>query len=70
MNELQQKLVALGLTPSQAGLAINAVAEFAKSKLPDNCDKIIDDFLVGKKPDLSALLASVGGLGGLGNLFK
>ncbi|MFT3989953.1 MAG: hypothetical protein QM680_00950 [Luteolibacter sp.] len=70
MNELQQKLVELGLSQSQAGLAINTVAEFAKSKLPDNFDKIIDEFLAGKNPDFSDILGSLGGLGGLGNLFK
>lgn len=70
MNELKEKLVSLGLSQSQAGLAINAVAEFAKSKLPPQCDEIIDDFLADKDLDFGKILGSLGGLGALGSLFK
>ncbi len=63
MNELKEKLVALGLSEDQASQAITAVAEFAKSKLPAQFHGMLDDVLAGKT-------SAIGGLGGmLGSLF-
>jgi hypothetical protein len=62
MNELKQKLMALGLNEEMTAKAIATVAEFAKAKLPTSLHPAIDDVMAGKTPDL-------GGLGGmLGNL--
>ena len=63
MNELKEKLIALGLSEDMAVKVIQTVAEFAKSKLPSQAHGMLDYVLAGKSPDL-------GGLGGmLGSLF-
>ncbi len=63
MNELQEKLAALGLSPEMTSSVIKTVADFAKTKLPENLHGMLDDVLAGKSPDL-------GGIGGmLGSLF-
>lgn len=63
MNELKDKLTALGLSDEMAVKAIQTVAEFAKTKLPAHFHGMLDEVLAGKSPDL-------GGLGGmLGSLF-
>lgn len=64
MNELKERLKALGLSEEMTDKAIATVAEFAKSKLPENLHQPIDDVLAGKSPDVSGLL------GGLGGFFK
>lgn len=64
MNELKERLKGLGLSEELADKAIATVAEFAKSKLPENLHKPIDDVMAGKSPDLGGLL------GGLGGFFK
>ena len=58
MNELKDKLAALGMSADLADKAIAAVAEFAKSKLPEQFHGMLDDVLAGKTPE-------IGGLGGL-----
>lgn len=63
MNELKEKLTALGLSDDQATQVIATVADFAKSKLPGTFHGLMDDVLAGKSPDFSNL----GGL--LGSLF-
>ncbi|MCW1912102.1 hypothetical protein OJ996_00860 [Luteolibacter sp. GHJ8] len=55
MNELKQRLSALGLSPEQVDSAINTVADFVKSKLPPEYDAMVDSLLAGQAPDLSAL---------------
>lgn len=63
MNELQEKLAALGLSAEMTSSVIKTVADFAKTKLPENLHGMLDDVLAGKSPDL-------GGIGGmLGSLF-
>ena len=63
MNELKEKLAALGLSEEMATKAIATVADFAKTKLPENLHGILDEVLAGKSPNL-------GGIGGmLGSLF-
>lgn len=63
MNELKEKLIALGLSEEMTDKAIATVADFVKSKIPATYHPMIDDVLAGKKPELGGLF------GGLGNLF-
>jgi hypothetical protein len=44
--------------------AIVTVAEFVKSKLPENFHKPIDEVLAGKSPDFGSLFGGLGGLFG------
>jgi len=53
MKELIEKLKALGLSEEMATQAINTVAGFVKSKLPERVHPMIDDVLAGKSPDLA-----------------
>jgi hypothetical protein len=62
MNELKEKLNALGLSDEMVSSVINTVADFAKSKLPENLHGMLDDVLSGKSPEL-------GGLGGMFGAF-
>jgi hypothetical protein len=62
MNELKQKLTALGLSEEMTDKAITTVAEFVKSKIPEFCHGMIDDVLAGKSPNTGGLLGSLGGL--------
>lgn len=55
MNELKERLTALGLSPEQVDGAIKTVAEFVKSKLPQEYQGMVDSLLAGQTPDLSAL---------------
>ena len=65
MDELKNKLSALGLSPEMADKVIVTVADFVKSKIPASYHPMIDDVLAGKKPDLGGILGSLGSLGGL-----
>lgn len=65
MNELKERLKALGLSDEMTDKALATVADFAKSKLPENLHQPIDDVLAGKTPDFGGILGSLGGLGGL-----
>jgi hypothetical protein len=64
MNELKQKLVALGLSEEMADKVIATVAEFVKSKIPASYHSMIDDVLAGKSPETGGILGSLGGLFG------
>jgi len=55
MNELKQRLAALGLSEEQVDGAIKTVAEFVKSKLPPEFQGMVDSLMAGETPDLSAL---------------
>ena len=55
MNELKEKLVALGLSAEQAEGALKTVSEFVKSKLPPDYQGMVDSLMAGQTPDLSAL---------------
>jgi hypothetical protein len=55
MNELKEKLAALGLSEEQIDGAIQTVAGFVKSKLPPEYQGVVDSLLAGETPDLSAL---------------
>jgi hypothetical protein len=65
MDELKQRLAALGLSPEQVDSALQTIAGFVKEKLPENYQPMVDDLLEGRTPDLSQL---AGGL--LGRFFK
>ena len=65
MEELKQRLAALGLSPEQVDSAIQTIAQFVKEKLPADYQPMVDDLLEGRTPDLSKL---AGGL--LGRFFK
>ncbi len=64
MNELKQRLVAIGLSEEMTDKAIATVADFAKSKLPGNLHPMLDDILAGKSPDMGPLSGMLGGLKG------
>lgn len=64
MNELKEKLKQLGITDEQIEPAIQAVANYVKSKLPEKFQPAVDDILAGKSPDLGGLLGGLGGLFG------
>jgi hypothetical protein len=64
MNELKEKLVALGLSAEMADKVIATVADFVKSKIPASYHGMIDDVMAGKSPDLGGILGSLGGLFG------
>ena len=55
MNELKQRLAALGLSEEQVDGAIQTVAEFVRSKVPAEYQGAVDSLLAGETPDLSAL---------------
>ena len=55
MNELKERLAALGLSPEQVDAALKTVADFIKSKLPAEYQGMVDSLLAGQTPDLSAL---------------
>lgn len=64
MNELKEKLTALGMSEDMADKAITTVADFVKSKIPASYHAMIDDVLAGKSPDFGGILGSLGGLFG------
>lgn len=55
MNELKEKLMALGLSAEQVDATLKTVSEFVKSKLPPEYQGMVDSLLAGQTPDLSAL---------------
>lgn len=55
MNELKERLAALGLSGEQVDSAIQTVAGFVKAKLPPEYQGIVDSLLSGESPDLSSL---------------
>ncbi|MCW1886935.1 hypothetical protein OKA04_19505 [Luteolibacter flavescens] len=55
MNELKQRLAALGLSEEQIEGTLKTVAEFVKSKLPPEYDGAVDSLMAGQTPDLSAI---------------
>ncbi len=64
MNELKQRLQAIGLSPEMSDKAIVTVAEFVKSKIPASYHSMIDDVLAGKSPEMGGILGSLGGFFG------
>lgn len=64
MNELKERLKALGLSEEMTEKAIVTVAEFVKSKIPATFHPMIDEVLAGKNPDLGGMLGGFGGFFG------
>jgi hypothetical protein len=64
MNELKQRLVALGLSEEMADKVLATVADFVKSKIPASYHSMIDDVLAGKSSGSGGILGSLGGLFG------
>ncbi len=60
MNELKEKLMALGLSEEMTDKAITTVAEFVKTKIPESYHSMIDDVMAGKTPELGGILGSLG----------
>ncbi|MEP4077384.1 hypothetical protein [Haloferula sp.] len=67
MNELKERLAALGLSSEQVDQAVETVAEFVKEKLPEQYQPMVDDMLDGKTPDISKLAGGV--LGKMKDMF-
>lgn len=65
INELKTRLTAIGLSEEMAAKAIETVADFAKTKLPEQFHSAMDDVLAGNSPDLGPLTGLLGGLKGL-----
>jgi len=62
IDELKQRLTALGMNEEMATKAIATIADFAKSKAPSQFHSAIDDVIAGNKPDLGPLAGLLGGL--------
>lgn len=67
MNELKERLAALGLSPEQVDKIVETVAEFVKEKLPEQYQPMVDDMLDGKAPDLSSIAGGM--LGKMKDMF-
>ena len=65
MNELEQKLAGLGLSPEQSHQAIQAVVDFIKAKVPAEYQGMVDQVMAGNMPDLGSLGGLMGGLKGM-----
>ena len=65
INELTSRLTAIGLSEEMANKAIETVADFAKSKLPEQFHGALDDVMAGNTPDLGGLGGLLSGLKGL-----
>ena len=61
MNELQEKLHALGLSEEMTDKVIITVAGVVKSKIPASYHGMIDEVLAGKSPDMGKILGGLFG---------
>ena len=55
MEELKEKLAALGIEEEKIESIIETVFGFVKDKLPDGMEGIADSLMNGETPDLSSL---------------
>ena len=58
MNELKDKLSALGLSEAMADQVILTVADYGKSKVPSSFHRTIDEVLAGAPLEMSKLMGS------------
>lgn len=65
INELKSRLTAIGLSDEMADKAIEAMADYAKTKLPGQFHSAIDNVMAGKEPDFGPMVGLLGGLKGL-----
>lgn len=54
MDELKEKLAALGLDDDQIAGSVEAFTEFLKSKVPAGMEGMLDSFLQGGAPEISS----------------
>jgi len=52
MDELKEKLAALGLPEDQIEGVLKTVLEFLKDKMPDGMEDMVESLLNGETPDL------------------
>ena len=64
MDELREKLAALGLNEDQIDGVIEAFIDFIKGKLPDGMEGMVQGLLDGGSSDANALLDQAKGLFG------
>ena len=64
MDELREKLAALGLNENQIDGVIEAFVDFIKGKLPDGMEGMVQGLLDGGCSDANALLDQAKGLFG------
>ncbi len=65
MDELKEKLAALGIGDDKIDGVIETVVDFVKDKLPDGMDGMLDSVLNGDMPDVGGdALEKVKGLFG------
>ena len=64
MDELKEKLAALGLDENQVNGAIESFVEFIKSKMPPGMEGMLQGFMDGDGPDPNELLEKAKGLFG------
>ncbi len=65
MDELKEKLAALGIGDDQIDGVIETVVDFVKDKLPDGMEGMLDSVLKGEMPDVGGdMLDKVKGLFG------
>jgi len=64
MDELKEKLAALGINEDQIDGVIETVMDFIKGKLPDGMEGMVQGFLDGDGPDANDLLDKAKGLFG------
>ncbi len=64
MNELQKKLVDLGLSEEMSQQAIDTVLGYIKTKVPDNLEPLLDAAAKGEMPEGDDLLGAVKNLFG------
>ncbi len=64
MDQLKEKLAALGLNEDQTDGVIEAFVDFIKGKLPDGMEGMVQGLLDGGSSDANALLDQAKGLFG------
>jgi len=64
MNELKTRLTELGINEEMTDKVIATVADYAKSKIPEQFHSMLDDVLSGKSPDLAPVMDLLGSFKG------
>jgi hypothetical protein len=64
MEELKEKLAALGINEDQIDGVIETVVDFIKGKLPEGMEGMVQSLMDGDGPDASDLLNKAKGLFG------
>jgi hypothetical protein len=64
MNELKEKLKAIGLSEEMTDQTLATITEFVKSKIPESYHTMLDDVMAGKSPEMGGLLGKISGFFG------